>query len=297
MAKEWNIFTFTSITDAELDTVLRDCLYQFPQAGEAMLRGHVQSLNVHVQRERLRMSVQRLSTSGNSRHPAISRRTYSVPGPNALWHVDGNHKMIRWRLVIHGCIDGFSRVIQCSNNNRSETVLESFIKATQEYGIPSRLRSDHGGENVRIWEFMEEARGHDRGSYIAGSSVHNTQIERMWRDVYVAVSSTYVSVFTELEERNILDPLTMLTFSAYITCLFPGLMPAFIAFSLHGITIHYLLRVIDHPCRFTQPNLWEAPFLQIMTVLTRLHTNRILGLLLLKVTIALQLLSPKLIFH
>ena len=125
-------------------------------------------------------------------------------------HVDGNHKMIHWRLVIHGCIDGFSRVItfiQCSNNNRSETVLESFIKATQEYGIPSRLRSDHGGENVRIWEFMEEARGRDRGSYIAGSSVHNTRIERLWRDVYVAVSSTYVSVFTELEERNILDPL------------------------------------------------------------------------------------------
>ena len=64
--------SFTSITDAELNTVLRDCLHQFPQAGEAMLRGHVQSLNVHVQRERLRMSVQRLSTSGNSRHPAIS---------------------------------------------------------------------------------------------------------------------------------------------------------------------------------------------------------------------------------
>ena len=45
-AKEWNTFTFTSITDAELDTVLRDCLHQFPQAGEAMLRGHIQSLNV-----------------------------------------------------------------------------------------------------------------------------------------------------------------------------------------------------------------------------------------------------------
>ena len=208
-AKEWNIFTFTAITDVELDEVIQKCLHRFSQAGEAMLRGHLLSLSMHVQRERLRMSVQRVSGSENQLHPPITRRTYSVPGPNALWHVDGNHKMIRWRLVVHGGIDGFSRLItfiQCSNNNRSETVLESFIKATEEYGVPSRLRTDHGGENVRIWEFMEQVRGYDRGSYIAGSSVHNTRIERLWRDVYAAVSSTYISVFTELEEQNVLDP-------------------------------------------------------------------------------------------
>lgn len=84
--------------------------------------------------------------------------------------------MIRWRLVIHAGIDGFSRIItfiQCSNSNRAETVLQSFTKAAEAYGVPSRLRTDHGGENVRIWEFMEEARGPNRGSYITGSSVHN----------------------------------------------------------------------------------------------------------------------------
>lgn len=208
-AKEWNILTFSSISNAELDEVVLERHHQFPQAGEAMFRGHLLALGINIPRARLRMSVHRVFGSAASLHPAIVRRTYSVPGPNALWHVDGNHKMIRWRLVIHGGIDGFSRVVtflKCSDNNRSDTVLTSYIKATEDYGLPSRVRTDHGGENVQIWEFMEQMRGSNRGSYITGSSVHNTRIERLWRDVYTAVTSTFVSVFSELEEEHALDP-------------------------------------------------------------------------------------------
>lgn len=122
-----------------------------------------------------------------------------VPGPNYLWHIDGHHKLIKWRLVTvtHGGIDGFSRLItylQCSNNNRSETVTECFLKATHHFGVPSRVRSDHGTENVGVWQFMEEVRGRGRHSYIAGRSVHNTRIERLWRDVYISVVSTYVQL-------------------------------------------------------------------------------------------------------
>ena len=208
-AREYNIKRFSSITDRELDVITTNCLEDFPQAGQVMLQGHMISLDLHVPRERLRQSLQRIG-SRNSMAPAITRRVYSVSGPNALWHVDGNMKMIRWRLVIHAGIDGHSRLItyiQCSNNNRAETVMESFLNATDEFGIPSRIRSDNGGENIRIWEFMEQVRGHNRGSYITGSSVHNTRIERLWRDVYEAVTSTYIAVFTELEDQNILDPL------------------------------------------------------------------------------------------
>ena len=35
-------------------------------------------------------------------------------------YVDGHHKLIRWRLVTHGGIDGYSQMIvylKCSNNN------------------------------------------------------------------------------------------------------------------------------------------------------------------------------------
>ena len=83
--------------------------------------------------------------------------------------------MIKWRLVIHGGIDGFSHLItylHCSNNNRADTVTEQFIGATCQYGVPSRVRSDHGTENVGVWRFMEEIRRSGRNSYIAGRSVH-----------------------------------------------------------------------------------------------------------------------------
>lgn len=59
----------------------------------------------------------------------------------------------RWRLVVHGGIDGFSRFIvylNCGVNNLSDTVLELFKSAVKEYGIPLQVRSDHGGENVKV---------------------------------------------------------------------------------------------------------------------------------------------------
>ena len=81
----------------------------------------------------------------------ISRRAYSVPGPNSLWHIDGHHSLVRWGFVIHGAIDGFSRLItflQCLTNNRSETVKTLFLDAIQSFGLPSRVRTNHGGENI-----------------------------------------------------------------------------------------------------------------------------------------------------
>ncbi|KAG1743404.1 hypothetical protein EDB19DRAFT_1616172, partial [Suillus lakei] len=36
----------------------------------------------------------------------IHQRQYKVSQPNALWHMDGHHKLIHWGIVIHGIIDG-----------------------------------------------------------------------------------------------------------------------------------------------------------------------------------------------
>ena len=124
-------------------------------------------MQIYVRRAHLRESISRVRGTTPAQ-TAISRRGYSVPGPDALWHLDGNHKLIRWHLVIHGGIDGFSRMItflNCSGNNKSSTVFDQFSKAIHEYGIPSRVRTDYGGENVKVWRFMELARGENRALY------------------------------------------------------------------------------------------------------------------------------------
>lgn len=112
----------------------------------------------------------------------ISRRVYSVPWPNSLWHMDGHHLLIRWGFVVHGCIDGFSRMIvylYCATNNYAVTVLDLFLGGTTEYELPSRVRGNHGEENIRVAELMTQRRGENRGSFIAGPSTRNQRIERL----------------------------------------------------------------------------------------------------------------------
>ena len=89
----------------------------------------------------------------------LTRRVYSVPWINALWHIDGHHKLIPWKIVIHGGVDGFSRMVtfmKASDNNRAETMYACFMGAVQSYGWPSRVRADYGKENWDVKKVMEQ---------------------------------------------------------------------------------------------------------------------------------------------
>ncbi|KAJ7199991.1 hypothetical protein GGX14DRAFT_296697, partial [Mycena pura] len=64
-----------------------------------------------VQRSRARNSLLRVDGLGQVlRKQGITRRVYKSSRPNAVWHIDGHHKLINWRIVIHGIIDGHDRV-------------------------------------------------------------------------------------------------------------------------------------------------------------------------------------------
>ena len=110
-------------------------------------------------------------------------------------------------MATHGCIDGFSHVIpfiHCSIDNSALTVLQLFVKACMEYGLPSRVRSDHGGENIKVALFINLVR--QRRSHITGPSVHNERIERLWKDVHEQVTKP---IYDELRQMEC-DPLTQL---------------------------------------------------------------------------------------
>ena len=127
---------------------------------------------------------------------AIRRRAYNVAAANDLWHMDSNHKIISWRFVIHGCIDGYSRCIiylVCAQDNLASTALDLFLTGVNDFGLPQRVRGDRGVENVDVARFMLQMRGLSRGSFICGCSVHNQRIERLWSDVKGLISPFSIS--------------------------------------------------------------------------------------------------------
>jgi hypothetical protein len=135
--------------------------------------------------------------------------------------------LIRYKIVIHAFIDGFSRFvtgIQAVNNNCAATVAALFHKARAAHGTPSRVCGDHGVENVQVAAAMTSIRGFGRGSYIWGRyvflpmpstefhtpawyrSIHNTRIERLWYDVTSGFGAKWKDLFLALEHNDGLNP-------------------------------------------------------------------------------------------
>ena len=95
--------------------------------------------------------------------------------------------------------------LKCAANNLASTFLHYFIEGTHHFGLPLRVRGDHGVENVEVARFMVERRSNNRGSFIAGRSVHNVRIERLWREMNRVVIAFYKDIFHYLEDSCLLD--------------------------------------------------------------------------------------------
>ena len=213
--KEYDLETmqqFSEISDADIDKIIKEYISRHgPTTGEPILSGYFRSKGLVIQRRRIRSSLNRVDPKNTALRwgALVTRRSYYVPWPNSLWHIDGHHSLIRWKLVVHGCIDGKSRKImflRCDNNNRAETVLNLFQNAiTENHNLwPSRVRVDYGVENVLVCDAIVEKHGEGRGSFIAGSSTRNQRIERLWRDVFRCVLVAFYYSFYALEQCDLL---------------------------------------------------------------------------------------------
>lgn len=105
---------FHHLPDEELDEIVRGFISDHGRTtGQGYVGGYIKALGLRIQRKRLRESMARVDPQNTSLRwgVVVSRRTYQVPWPNSLWHLYGHHALIHWNIVVHGCIDGFSRRI------------------------------------------------------------------------------------------------------------------------------------------------------------------------------------------
>ena len=78
------------MTDAQLEMRVRELRRELPTFEEALVIGTLRSSGHHVTRDRVRRAIHAtdpINTAMRWRGQSISRRPYSVPGPNSLWHM------------------------------------------------------------------------------------------------------------------------------------------------------------------------------------------------------------------
>jgi transposase InsO family protein len=184
-----------------------------PHNGVVSLIGSSRNAGLaHVSERKLRRALKAHNPVGSQMRlmQNIVRREYNVSAAQILWHADGCHHLILYGIVIHGIIDGYSRLIVslvAADNNRAETVGTAFVHAALEHGVPRMYRTDFGLENSAVWATIRRFR-EDLGfrtKAILYSSVHNQRIERFWKDAS-RFTTALAAELKKWEANSLLNP-------------------------------------------------------------------------------------------
>ena len=105
---EWK---YSSLSDAALDGLIAQFKKRWPESGIHYIIGFLWWQGVRVQYHHVIQSLCWVDWVGQVLHnqQVKHRSQYHVKRSNALWHIDGHHKLIWWGIVIHGVIDGYCR--------------------------------------------------------------------------------------------------------------------------------------------------------------------------------------------
>ena len=98
----FNYTRYTDITKDGLQQMVASIKSNHPNAGEIMVQGHLVARGIAVQRDRVRSAIHETDPSASMRkRPPINRRTYFVPCPNYLWHIDlSTNCCICWKMYV-----------------------------------------------------------------------------------------------------------------------------------------------------------------------------------------------------
>lgn len=88
------------MSDEDLDAVINSILNDFPETEYKRMTGFLRARGIVLQQNRIREAMRRINPEGTLscalRLNCINRRSYQVASPLALWHIDGNHKHVRY---------------------------------------------------------------------------------------------------------------------------------------------------------------------------------------------------------
>ena len=91
---------YSLMSDEQLDTIMLSILAEFPETCYKRMTGFLKARGIVLQQSRIREAMRRVNPEGTLsralRIQCLNRRSYQVASPLvALWHIDGNHKLIR----------------------------------------------------------------------------------------------------------------------------------------------------------------------------------------------------------
>lgn len=187
--------------------LLRDYISGHRNCGYRLILGYfLTNYKLRVTRQFLLLCMREIDLAGITRRRMlpIQRIHYDGHCPGHVTHLDTHHKLSRYGFITFGAIDGYSREIitlKCLTNNRAYTLVKTYTESTnfRQRGIPMRIRGDYGKENLGLMNFINIFRNGNH-HYIAGRSVNNQRIERLWRDVHRTVTKKYQTLCKALEE-------------------------------------------------------------------------------------------------
>ena len=95
-----SISNSTIISDHDLQEMILDIKTMMPETGQTMIKGILHARGIHISVTRIRDAIAIVDPVNTALRWAAPRhrRVYSVPYSNALWHIDGNHKLIRYNM-------------------------------------------------------------------------------------------------------------------------------------------------------------------------------------------------------